>query len=42
VFLLTKRPGQRASVRFMPGCLVISLLVSLALTVLGNVLIRLL
>jgi hypothetical protein len=24
MFLFTKRPGERARVRFMPGCLVIS------------------
>ena len=42
MFLFTKRPGQRASVRFMPGCLVMSLLLSLALTVLLNVVIRVL
>jgi hypothetical protein len=41
MFLFTKRPGRRAEVRFMPGCLVTSLLLSLALTVLVNVLIRL-
>jgi hypothetical protein len=41
VFLFTKRPGRRAEVRFMPGCLVTSLLLSLALTVAVNVLIRL-
>jgi hypothetical protein len=41
VFLFTKRPGRRAEVRFMPGCLVTSLLLSLALTVVVNVLIRL-
>jgi len=37
----TRRPGQRANVRFMPGCLVGSLLLSVGLTVLINVLIRL-
>jgi hypothetical protein len=41
MFLFTKRPGQRTSFRFMPGCFVMSLLLSLALTVLVNVLIRL-
>ena len=40
MFLFTKQPGRRAQVRFMPGCLVASLLVSIALTVLVNVLIR--
>ena len=37
-----KRSGQRTQVRFMPGCLIWSLLLSIALTVLINVLIRLL
>jgi hypothetical protein len=41
VFLFTKRSGQRAQVRFMPGCLVLSLLLSIGLTILVNVLIRL-
>ena len=41
MFLFTKRPGQRASFRFMPGCFVTSVLLSLGLTVLVNVLIRL-
>ncbi len=42
MFLFTKRPGQRAQVRFMPGCLVTSLILSIALTVLINVIIRIL
>ena len=37
----TKRPGSRAQVRFMPGCLVGSILLSVGLTILINVLIRL-
>ena len=41
MFLISKRSGRRANVRFMPGCLVGSLLLSLFLTVLVNVLIRL-
>jgi hypothetical protein len=41
VFLFTKRPGGRAQVRFMPGCLVVSLILSIALTVVVNVIIRL-
>jgi hypothetical protein len=41
MFLFTKRSGQRANVRFMPGCLLWSLLLSVGLTVLLNVLIRL-
>jgi hypothetical protein len=42
MFLFTKRPGERTQLRFMPGCLVTSLLLSLTLTVLVNILIRLL
>ncbi len=42
MFLFTKRPGERTQLRFMPGCLVMSLLLSLTLTVLVNILIRLL
>jgi hypothetical protein len=42
MFLFTKRPGRRAEVRFMPGCLVTSLLLSVALTILINLLIRVL
>jgi hypothetical protein len=41
MFLFTKRPGERAQFRFMPGCFVTSLALSLGLTVLINVLIRL-
>jgi hypothetical protein len=37
-----KGPGRRAQVRFMPGCLIWSLILSIGLTVLINVLIRLL
>ena len=39
MLLFTKRPGERAQVRFMPGCLVMSLLLSIVLTVLINILI---
>ena len=42
MILFTKRPGRRTQVRFMPGCLVISLLLSIGLTVLINILIRVL
>jgi hypothetical protein len=42
MFLFTKRPGERTQVRFMPGCLVISLIVSIVLTVLVNLIIRIL
>ncbi len=38
----SRRPGQRTNVRFMPGCLVWSLVVSIGLTILLNVLIRIL
>ncbi len=38
---MSKRPGSRVQVRFMPGCLVWSLLLSVGLTILINVLIRL-
>jgi hypothetical protein len=37
-----KRSGRRAQVGFMPGCLIWSLLLSIGLTILINVLIRLL
>ncbi|MDX6633377.1 MAG: hypothetical protein QOG09_1295 [Solirubrobacterales bacterium] len=40
MFLITKRPGQKTQVKFMPGCLLWSLLISVALTVLINLLIR--
>jgi hypothetical protein len=40
MFLFTKRPGRRAQVRFLPGCLVWSIIVSIALTILLNLLIR--
>jgi len=42
MLLFTKRPGERAQVRFMPGCLVISLILSVALTILVNAIIRIL
>jgi hypothetical protein len=42
MFLFTKRPGERTQVRFMPGCLVFSLILSIALTVLVNLIIRIL
>ena len=40
MFVFTKRPGRRGNVRFMPGCLVFSLVASIFLTILLNVLIR--
>jgi hypothetical protein len=39
MFLFTERPGKRAQFRFVPCCLVISLIVSIALTILANLLI---
>jgi hypothetical protein len=42
MFLFTRRPGDRAQVRFMPGCLVFSLILSIVLTVLVNLIIRIL
>jgi hypothetical protein len=42
MFLISKRSGERAQVRFMPGCLVWSIGLSIALTILANLLIRLL
>jgi hypothetical protein len=40
VFLITKRSGRRTTVRFMPGCLVWSLVLSVILTILINLLLR--
>jgi hypothetical protein len=40
MFTIFKRPGRRTEVRFHPGCLIWSLLLSVALTVLVNLLIR--
>lgn len=42
MFWITKRSGRRAEVRFMPGCLVWSLVISVALTIGVNALLRLL
>lgn len=42
MLLFTKRPGERAQVRFMPGCLVISLILSITLTILVNLIFRIL
>jgi hypothetical protein len=39
--IIFKRPGRRTQFRFMPGCLIWSLLLSIGLTILVNVLIRL-
>lgn len=35
-----KRPGERTQVRFMPGCLIWSLILSVGLTILLNLAIR--
>ena len=40
MFVFSKRPGRRTQVRFMPGCLLGSLILSVALTILVNLLIR--
>jgi len=40
MLIFTKRSGRRAQVRFMPGCLVWSLLLSVGLTILLNLIIR--
>jgi hypothetical protein len=40
--VIFKGPGQGPKVRFMPGCLIWSILLSVGLTILVNVLIRLL
>jgi hypothetical protein len=40
VLFIRKRPGGRTQVRFMPGCLLWSLILSIVLTVLINLLIR--
>jgi hypothetical protein len=41
MLFITKRSGQRARVRFSPGCLVVSLLLSIGLTLLLNAFLRL-
>ena len=40
VFVFTKRPGRRGNVRFMPGCLVFSLVASVVLTIVLNFIVR--
>ena len=42
MFIFTKRSGQRGRARFSPGCFVTSLLLSIGLTILLNLLIRVL
>jgi hypothetical protein len=41
MFVIWKRAGERTQVRFMPGCLVWSIVLSVVLTILVNLLIRL-
>jgi len=40
MLFISKRSGRRTQVRFMPGCLLWSLILSIVLTVLINLLIR--
>jgi hypothetical protein len=40
MFLFTKRSGRRAQVRLVPGCLVWSIVLSVALTILLNLALR--
>ena len=40
MFVIGKRSGDRTQFRFMPGCLVWSIVLSIVLTVLVNLLIR--
>ena len=40
MLLFSKRPGTRTEVRFLPGCLLWSIVLSVALTILHNLLIR--
>ena len=40
MFLIFKRSGEPTQVRFMPGCLIWSIVASVVLTILLNVLIR--
>ncbi len=42
MFVIWKRSRERSQVRFMPGCLVWSIVLLIALTILVNLLIRLL
>jgi hypothetical protein len=41
MFMIWKRSGERTQVRFMPGCLLWSIGLSIVLTILLNLLIRL-
>jgi hypothetical protein len=40
MFLVFKRSGEKTQFRFMPGCLVFSIVASIVLTILLNLLIR--
>jgi hypothetical protein len=40
MFVIWKRSGERTQVRFLPGCLLWSIALSIALTILLNLLIR--
>jgi hypothetical protein len=40
MLMIRQRSGRRTQVRFMPGCLLWSLILSVSLTILINVLIR--
>ena len=40
MFTIFKRPGQRAQFGFHPGCLIWSIVLSIVLTVLLNLIIR--
>ena len=40
MFFFWKRSGERTQFRFMPGCLIWSIVISIAATVLINLLIR--
>ena len=42
MLLIWKRSGERARVRLMPGCLIWSIAISITLTLLVNLLIRVL
>jgi hypothetical protein len=40
LLFFSKRPGERTQVRFMPGCLLWSILLSVGLTILLNLALR--
>jgi hypothetical protein len=41
MFVIWKRSGERTQVRFLPGCLLLSIVLSIGLTIVLNLLIRL-